>query len=113
MKDVFDIQDEVTLEIIDKLRIELLGKEKEQVVRRSTDNMEAYKLYLEGLYYWNKRTGKDLSKAIELFNQAVGKDANYALAYVGLADSYKLLTLSRMPPQRRFPSSQGSSDQGS
>jgi len=93
MKDVFDIQDEVTLEIIDKLRIELLGKERAQIVRRSTDNMDAYKLYLEGLYYWNKRTGKDLNKAIELFNQAIEKDPNYALAFVGLADSYSLLTV--------------------
>jgi tetratricopeptide (TPR) repeat protein len=55
--------------------------------------MEAYKLYLEGLHYWNKRTGKDLTKAIELFSQAIDKDSNYAMAYVGLADSYNLLSI--------------------
>jgi serine/threonine protein kinase/tetratricopeptide (TPR) repeat protein len=93
MKDIFDIQDEVTLEIIGKLKIELLGKEKEQIVRHSTDNMDAYKFYLEGLYYWNKRTGKDLRKAAELFSQAIDKDPNYAMAYVGLADSYNLLPI--------------------
>ncbi len=46
----------------------------------------------EGPNSWNKRTGKDLTKAIELFNQAIGKDSKYSLAYVGLADSYNLLT---------------------
>src|SRR2546429_3495155 len=48
-------------------------------------------LYLKGRFFWNKRTGADLRKAIEYFNQAVAKDPNYALAYVGLADSYLLL----------------------
>jgi len=70
-----------------------LGEQEERLVKRHTENTEAYRLYLEGLYYWNKRTGKDLNKAIELFNQATDNDPNYALAYVGLADSYSLLTL--------------------
>jgi len=91
MKDVFDIQDEVTLEIIDKLKIELLGKEKEQVVKRYTDNPEAYNLYLQGQYFWNKRTEVGLKKGLDYFQQAIEKDPAYALAYVGLAYSYIVL----------------------
>jgi serine/threonine protein kinase/Tfp pilus assembly protein PilF len=93
LEDVFAIQDEIAQAIVRALKIRLLGEQNKQLVKRYTGNMEAYKLYLEGLYYWNKRTGKDLNKAIELFNQAIEKDANYALAYVGLADSYSLLSL--------------------
>jgi serine/threonine protein kinase/tetratricopeptide (TPR) repeat protein len=93
LEDVFAIQDDIAQSIVKALKMKLLGEQEERLVTRSTENMEAYKLYLEGLYYWNKRTGKDLNKAIELFNQAVDKDPNYALAYVGLADSYSLLTL--------------------
>jgi serine/threonine protein kinase/Tfp pilus assembly protein PilF len=93
LEDVFAIQDDIAQSIVKALKMKLLGEQEERLVTRSTENMEAYKLYLEGLYYWNKRTGKDLNKAIELFNQAVDKDPNYALAYVGLADSYSLLPL--------------------
>ena len=104
LEDVFAIQDEIARAIVRALKIRLLGEQEEQLVKRYTENMEAYKLYLEGLYYWNKRTGKDLNKAIELFNQAIDKDPNYALAYVGLADSYSLLTIySDARPRDAFP----------
>ena len=93
LEDVFAIQDEIAQAIVRAMKMRLLGEQEERLVKRDTENMEAYKLYLEGLYYWNKRKGKDLNKAIELYNQAIEKDANYALAYVGLADSYSLLSL--------------------
>jgi len=93
LEDVFAIQDEIAQAIVKALKVRLLGGQEERLVKRHTENTEAYRLYLEGLYYWNKRTGKDLNKAIELFNQATDNDPNYALAYVGLADSYSLLTL--------------------
>jgi TolB-like protein/Tfp pilus assembly protein PilF/predicted Ser/Thr protein kinase len=92
LEDVYAIEDEIAQAIVKSLKARLLGEQQERLVRRYTENMEAYKLYLEGLYYWNKRTGKDLNKAIELFNQAIEKDPNYALAYVGLADSYSLFS---------------------
>lgn len=56
MKDVFDVQDEITLAIVDALKVKLLGDEKQAVLKRHTDDAEAYRLYLEGRYYWNKRT---------------------------------------------------------
>jgi TolB-like protein/Tfp pilus assembly protein PilF/tRNA A-37 threonylcarbamoyl transferase component Bud32 len=104
LEDVFAIQDEIAQAIVKVLKVRLLGEQEEPLVRRYTENIEAYKLYLEGLYYWNKRTGKDLNEAIELFNQALSKDPNYALAYVGLADSYSLLSLfGDARPQDVFP----------
>jgi len=104
LEDVFAIQDEIAQAIVGALKVKLLGQQEERLVKRYTDNMEAYRLYLEGLYYWNKRTGKDLNKAIELFNQAIGKDSNYALAYVGLSDSYSLLSqYSDARPKDAYP----------
>jgi serine/threonine-protein kinase len=104
LEDVFTIQDEIAQAIVKALKIRLLGEQEERLVKRDTENMEAYKLYLEGLYYWNKRTGKDLNRAIELFSQAIDKDPNYALAYVGLADSYSLLSMYGGPPPKEvFP----------
>jgi adenylate cyclase len=104
LEDVFAIQDKIAQAIVKALKIRLLGEQEERLAKRDTENIEAYKLYLEGLHYWNKRTGKDLNKAIELFNQALDKDSNYALAHVGLADSYNLLTVySDARPRDAFP----------
>ncbi|MGB7297527.1 MAG: protein kinase [Candidatus Aminicenantales bacterium] len=104
LEDVFAIQDEIAQAIVKALKIRLLGEQEERLVKRDTENMEAYKLYLEGLYYWNKRTGKDLNRAIELFSQAIDKDPDYAMAYVGLADSYSLLTVyADARPQDVYP----------
>ena len=104
LADVFAIQDEIAQAIVKALKMKLLGGQEERLVHRKTENMEAYRAYLEGLYYWNKRTGKDLNKAIELFSLAVDKDPNYALAYVGLADSYSLISMyGGPPPTEVFP----------
>lgn len=90
-EDIFAIQDEISLAIVSKLKVKLLGGEKENLVRRYTDNIEAYNLYLKGRYFWSKRTEKGLKKGIEYFEHANEKDPDYALAHVGLADSYSLL----------------------
>jgi len=104
LEDVFAIQDEIAQAIVKALKMKLLGQQQERLVKRGTDNMEAYTLYLEGLFYWNKRSGRDLNRAIELFSRAIDKDPNYALAYVGLADSYSLLTVyADARPQDVYP----------
>lgn len=59
--------------------------------RRNTENSKAYRLYLEGRYFWNKRTTAALRRGIECFQGAIEEDRNYALAYSGLADSFVLL----------------------
>ncbi|MDH5744360.1 MAG: tetratricopeptide repeat protein, partial [Candidatus Aminicenantes bacterium] len=91
MKDIFALQDEISLSVVDNLRIKLLGEEKAELEMRHTQNPEAYNLFLKGLYYWNKRTADDIRKAIDCYEQAIKLDSNYALAYAALADSYGLL----------------------
>jgi serine/threonine-protein kinase len=86
--DLLDVQDDIAREILDKLRVRLTGAEKAKATKRYTDNAEAYQLYLQGRYHWNKGTIAGYKRAIEYYQQAITKDAKYALAYAGLADSY-------------------------
>jgi serine/threonine protein kinase/Flp pilus assembly protein TadD len=88
MKDVFNIQDEVTLEIVDKLKIKLLRGEREQVVKRYTDNIEAHNLLLKGWYFWGKRTKEGVKKGLECIQQALEIDPAYALAHAQLAFNF-------------------------
>ncbi|CDM65449.1 tetratricopeptide repeat protein [Pyrinomonas methylaliphatogenes] len=69
----------------------------------NTNNNEALQEYLKGRYFWNRRTRESLYKSIEHFRRAVELDPNYALAYVGLADCYNLLSLYSVPPAETFP----------
>jgi serine/threonine protein kinase/Tfp pilus assembly protein PilF len=89
--DIFALQDEISLSVVDSLRIKLLGEEEAELVMRHTQNPEAYNLFLKGLYFWNKRTEDDIRKANDYYEQAIQLDPNYALAYARLADSYGLL----------------------
>jgi serine/threonine protein kinase/Flp pilus assembly protein TadD len=94
MIDIFDLQEELSNDISEKLRLKLTGEEKKKLVKRYTDNTAAYHLYLKGRYYNNKRTEEWIRKGIEHFQQAIELDPNYALAYAGLADSYAFLASS-------------------
>jgi eukaryotic-like serine/threonine-protein kinase len=91
LEDVFAIQDEIAREIVKALKIKLLGEKGAPLVKNYTENLQAYNLYLQGRYFWNKRTAEDIKKAVDYFNHAVALDPNYALAYVGLADCYTIL----------------------
>jgi TolB-like protein/Tfp pilus assembly protein PilF len=107
LTDIFAVESEIAKTIADTLQAKLTGSEKTAIAKRPTEDPEAYELYLKGLFFWNKRTGADLRKAIDYFNRAIAKDPNYALAYVGVADSYMLLpnygaasTRGAIPPAR-------------
>jgi serine/threonine-protein kinase len=89
--DIFSIQEEIAHMIVQTLKIKLMPEESRRLVKRSTENPDAFNLYLEGRYHWNKRTGESLKKAIEFFEKAIKIDPRYALAYSGVADSYALL----------------------
>jgi serine/threonine protein kinase/Flp pilus assembly protein TadD len=91
LDDIFNIQDDITLAIVDELKLSLIGEERESLAKRYTENQEAYNLYLKGRYFQNERTEEGMIKGIEYLNQAIELDPTYALAYVGLADSYILL----------------------
>jgi serine/threonine protein kinase/Tfp pilus assembly protein PilF len=102
--DIFMIQDEISNEISGKLRLQLTQAEKKRLIRRHTDDAEAYRLYLQGRHHWNRWTEEGFYKAIGYFQQAVEKDPSYALAYTGVAESYVLLGWnSYLPPQDAFP----------
>lgn len=104
MKDIFAIQDEISLTIVDKLRVKLLREDKEKLIKRSTADVEAYNLYLKGRYFWGKRTKEGFRKAMEFFKQSVEKDPNFTVAYSGLADSYNLIGFYNFSqPKEVFP----------
>ena len=92
LADVPNIQSEITQDITQNLKMNLTGADKLRIAQRSTQNSEAYQLYLQGRFHWNRRTAGGVNKAIDFFEQAIQKDPNFALAYSGLADSYFSLT---------------------
>ena len=91
VSDLIAVQRDISKEIYDSLRPRLIGQEAGQFTKHDTENAEAYQLYLQGLFYWNKWTEEGFRKAIVYFNQAVEKDPKYALAYAGLANTYNFL----------------------
>ncbi len=90
MADITRVQGDITRDISTKLSIQLNDGEQQQVGRAGTTNPEAYRLYLEGRQLWYGRTADGLKKSIDLFQQAIAADPNYALAYAGLADTYNV-----------------------
>ena len=104
LKDVFFIQDEIASTIADKLKLTLLSDEKARLVKHSTENLEAYNLYLLGRYFYYKTTEEDMNKAIRYFEQAIAKDPGYALAYAGQATCYSVLcTTGYLAPKESYP----------
>ncbi|MEK6322717.1 MAG: protein kinase [Acidobacteriota bacterium] len=91
ISDILAVKQDISREITEKLRLKLTGEERKHLTGRETNNTEAYQSYLKGRYYWNKRTADGLKKAIGQFQLAIDRDPNYALAYVGIADSYLVL----------------------
>ncbi|HEV8137354.1 MAG TPA: protein kinase [Pyrinomonadaceae bacterium] len=91
ISDLLSVQREIASKITANLRLRLSGEQQNLVTKHYTDNPEAYQLYLKGRFYWNKRSADGFKKASEQFQQAVDKDPSFALAYVGLADSYSVM----------------------
>ncbi len=89
--DLVSLQSEIARDVSTKLKLKLSGADEAKVTKTSTANPEAYQAYLKGRYYWARRTGENLKKAIEQFKAATDRDPNYALAYAGLADCYVVL----------------------
>ncbi len=99
-EDIFAVQDEISLEIVDTLKLKLVKGEKTKVLKRHTRNKDAHNLFLKGRYFWNRRNEEDLKKAIECYDEAIKTDSNYALPYLGLADHFIMMGLwNYLPPQ--------------
>ncbi len=101
IEDVFSIQEEISQAIVAMLKVQIADGQSKHLVRRYTENVEAYTLYLKGRYWWNRRSEQGLRKAIDYFEQAIALDPRYAPAYSGVADSYALLGNSGAVPARK------------
>jgi adenylate cyclase len=104
VEDIFAVQDDIAQKIVDALKIKLLAEEQRQVIKRHTENREAYDLYMQGVYLLSRRGKKNLEKAVEYFQGATKKDANYALAYAQIAETFATIgDTDYLPPREAFP----------
>ena len=105
MTDIFELQEEISREISDHLRLHLSGEEKQKLLKRYTENTAAYHLYLKGRHYVNKRLPDWIRKGVEQFQLAIDLDPNYALAYAGLGEACGFLASSTggQPPREAYP----------
>ena len=102
LEDIFDIQDEIALAILNAIKIKLLEAEKRNLLKRYTDNPEAYQIYLQGRFHMNQFSGADaLKNGIRHYEEAIKIEPAYALAYAGIASSYLNLWLfNYLPPEQ-------------
>ncbi len=107
LTDLFTVEDKLSERLADTLALQLTGEEKQLLVKRYTENPDAYQAYLKGRFFWSKWTKDSLLKAIESFEQALKIDPNYAPAYSGIADAHNLLGyLGFVPVREAFPQSE-------
>lgn len=92
MKDIFDVQDEIALAVVDALKVKLLGQQRAAVLKRQTSDPAALDAYLQGLSYFTKFTPEFFSRSIDRFEAAIAIDPNYAAAYAGLAECFSELS---------------------
>lgn len=90
--DIFTVQDSIAERVVGALALHLSRQEKEQIVKHLTDNPEAYQLYLQGQLLWNRRSENWISLSLASYQQALEKDPNFALAHIGAADAYMMLS---------------------
>jgi len=104
VEDIFAVQDEIALAIVNAQAVQLMGRQGAPLIRRHTSNVEAYTLYLKGRFHWNKRTEEEIQRGIEYFELSIREDPSYALAYAGLADCFNILGYyCVLSPQETFP----------
>jgi serine/threonine protein kinase/Tfp pilus assembly protein PilF len=87
LEDIFAIQDDISRSVVNKLKIKLIDISETQLLKKYTENIDAFSVYLQGRFHWNKRTAESLETSIEFFKKAIELDSQYALAYAGLADA--------------------------
>jgi len=91
VESIFSVQDEISKAVVNALRIELVAGQDYMLVKRYTQDPDAYNLYMEGRLNWNKRTEEGLRASIDYYQKAISKDPQFALAYAGIADAYSYL----------------------
>ncbi|HMG33235.1 MAG TPA: winged helix-turn-helix domain-containing protein [Blastocatellia bacterium] len=102
--DVFAVQDAISERVASALAVPLSNEERQRLTNRSTENLEAYDLYLKGRYHWNKLISTEVRRSIQFFRKAIDIDPTYALAYAGIAEAYRSLPISSdVQPDDSFP----------
>jgi TolB-like protein/Flp pilus assembly protein TadD len=108
---ILALDETITRDTVENLRLRLTSENKERLVKRATENPEAYQAYLKGRFYWNKRTKDGLTRGLTYFQEAIGKDPAYAPAYAGLSDSYGLLArYAYLPPSDAMPKAKAAAE---
>jgi TolB-like protein/Tfp pilus assembly protein PilF len=104
LTDIFAVESDIAKTIADTLQAELTGAEKQLIAAKPTSDLTAYELYLKGRVLWSKRSGETIRQAIAFYEQAIARDPNYALAYVGLAEAYMVMPrYAETAPQETYP----------
>jgi serine/threonine-protein kinase len=104
LEDVFAIQDDVTMAIVDNLKLKLLSQEKVAVLKRDTNDVKAYNLYLKGSHYIRMYGGRGFDEAIDYYQQALHEDPTYSMAYYGLSEVYIAMTFwGNVSPKEAVP----------
>ena len=91
LQDIFSVQSDIAQQVAKALEVRLGVRENSALRREQTQNPEAYSFYLKGRHRWNLRSENEINRAIKYFEEAIGRDPGYALAYAGLADCYSIL----------------------
>jgi serine/threonine-protein kinase len=111
LTDIVVLQGEITRDVSRKLRERLSGADEQKLVKNYTENPEAYQLYLKGRYHVLKLTRSEVQTGVSYFQKAIGVDPSYTLAYVGLADAYRVLALAgEMPSTEELPKAKAAAE---
>jgi eukaryotic-like serine/threonine-protein kinase len=111
LTDLLALQGEIAHDVSEKLRLRLTNTEQQRVAKRGTENAEAYRAYLKGIFYWNKGPAPGFEKSRDYFQQAIDLDPTYALAYSGLAGYYAFAsTADLLPPNENWPKAEAAAN---
>ncbi|MBA3674335.1 MAG: guanylate cyclase, partial [Chitinophagaceae bacterium] len=105
LEDIFQVQDEISLKIVNRLKENFAaGSKKESIIKPLTENIDAYNLYLKGRYHWNRSNPEDISKAVKIFEEVIRLDPDFALPYCALSFCYSFMgSAGLMPPVEAYP----------
>ncbi|MGI8544849.1 MAG: protein kinase domain-containing protein [Aridibacter sp.] len=111
--DILAAQTEIAQAVAQNLRVKLISTEQQQLAKHPTENVEAYQLYLRGRFHYFKLTEPEIHKSIRFYRQAIDIDPNYALAFAGIADAYRALSIAgwNMSSKEAFPQAKAAAQQ--